>query len=92
MVRMRLVTSELKNVGHQVGSRDTQASRAHIEKAHLLSVMPIEAAITYVKYFTKHNQSLFLKEFQKPNNLENSGSSKNKMIHEMKNTRKICRK
>lgn len=59
MVRMRLVTSELKNVGHQVGSRDTQASRAHIEKAHLLSVMPIEAAITYVKYFTKHMTYFF---------------------------------
>lgn len=71
MVRMRLVTSELKNVGHQVGSRDTQASRAHIEKAHLLPVVAVETTITQVKHFTEYVTNFFDRKAIFDWNLEN---------------------
>lgn len=66
-----LVYAELSDIIQQIRSHDARASRTDVKKLHLFSVVPVEAAITYIKYFFENvtcffdRETIFLRNFTK---------------------------
>lgn len=64
-----LVYAELSDIIQQIRSHDARASRPDVKELHLLSVVPVEAAITHIKYFFKDvtrffdRKAIFLRNF-----------------------------